>query len=101
MNLASEIKTGTPQVEGRYVAFVRCQASQAREWVEPIIMTWHGGHWHTTFIAQRRVIGWIGPLPVLKVEDIASHDEHPMPIGDEPVCYFEDQNFAPKPVFDL
>lgn len=101
MNLATEIKTGTPQAEGRYVAFVRCQVAAAREWVEPIVMAWHGGRWHTSMISQRRIIGWLGPLPVLKVDDLASNDEHPMPIADEPEQYFEDRNFAPVPVFDL
>jgi len=62
--------TGDPIIDGRYVAFIRCEASQAKAWVEPVIMTWHDRRWHSTFIPQRRVIGWLGPLPVLKVEDI-------------------------------
>lgn len=70
MNLATLVENGTPKHEGRYVAFLQCQAVQAQDWVEPIIMAWHGGRWHTTFIANRRIIGWIGPLPVLKVKDL-------------------------------
>lgn len=59
-----EIRTGIPPADGRYVAFVRCASSQVRDWAEPIITTWHGGRWHN----DRPVFGWIGPLPVTKVE---------------------------------
>lgn len=62
-------KTGEPQAEGRYVAFIRCQAQGANEWVEPVIMTWQGGKWHTG-MGQRRIVGWLGPLPVMKAMDI-------------------------------
>lgn len=70
----ADINTGKPMIEGRYVAFVRCEAAQAQAWVEPIIMTWAGEHWHTTFIGQRRVLGWIGPLPVMKAIDLIEYD---------------------------
>lgn len=63
-------ETGKPPKEGRYVAFVRCEAMAAKAWVEPIIVTWCGGRWQSSLIAQRRVLGWIGPLPVLKVDDL-------------------------------
>ena len=68
---ASDVKSGHPVAEGRYVVFVRCQAAQARDWVEPIIMTWANDRWHSTFIGDRRILGWLGPLPVLKADDIA------------------------------
>ncbi|MBA3831635.1 MAG: hypothetical protein H0X34_07040 [Chthoniobacterales bacterium] len=67
---ATDIKTGSPKIDGRYVAFVRCQAVQAKDWVEPIIMTWHSSRWHTTYIANRQIIGWLGPIPVMKADDI-------------------------------
>ena len=71
---ASDIQHGNPQIEGRYVVFVQCQAAQAKAWVEPTIMTWAGDRWHSTFIAQRNVLGWIGPLPVMKVADLKAPD---------------------------
>lgn len=70
MTLATMVQHGTPKAEGRYVVFVRCQAGAASDWVEPLIMAWSGGRWHTTFIGDRRILGWLGPLPVLKVTDI-------------------------------
>lgn len=70
MNLATHIQTGTPKADGRYVVFIRCQAAAARDWVEPIIMTWHSECWNTSFIPKHGIIGWLGPLPVLKVTDI-------------------------------
>lgn len=69
--MIDQIRTGDPVVEARYVAFIRCEASQGKAWVEPIIMVWATGRWHSSFIPQRRVLGWIGPLPVLKVADIS------------------------------
>lgn len=66
----ADIKTGNPKVEGRYLTFLRCQAPQARHWVEPVILTWSGDRWHTSFIAQNSVLGWIGPIPVMKADDL-------------------------------
>lgn len=71
MSLIPQI--GNPSAEGRYVVFIRCEAPQAKAWVEPVIMPWHGGRWHSTFVSPRKVLGWIGPLPVLKVEDIEAN----------------------------
>lgn len=71
--IADLINTGNPIIDARYVALIRCEASQAGDWVEPVIMAWAGGKWHTTFIPRRKVLGWIGPLPVLKVDDMP-HD---------------------------
>lgn len=67
-----DIQTGNPKAEGRYVAFIRCQAAAAADWIEPALMTWSGGRWHSSFLPQRAVLGWIGPLPVLKVSDLQS-----------------------------
>jgi hypothetical protein len=66
---AADIRTGKPGVDGRYVVFVQCAAVQARDWVEPVIMTWAGERWHTTF-AKPNIRGWLGPIPVMKVADI-------------------------------
>lgn len=57
---AFEIQTGIPPVDGRYVVWTPCKALSARQWCEPSIATWHGGHWHSF----EPVWGWIGPLPV-------------------------------------
>lgn len=65
-----KIQTGRPIVEGRYVVFIRCAPSQVREWLEPIIMVWHGGRWQSTFMPQANVEGWCGPIPVMKVSDL-------------------------------
>lgn len=64
--MSLEISTGSPKVEGRYVVFIQCDPAGAREWVEPVIMTWSSSKWHTTFL-KRKICGWIGPLPVMKV----------------------------------
>jgi len=64
---AANIKTGNPKIEGRYVALVQITAHQASEWVEPVILTWASGRWHTW---HRGIVGWIGPIPVMKVADI-------------------------------
>lgn len=71
MNLATMVQSGKPQTDGRYVVFVQCDVAAAKAWVEPLIMAWSGERWHTTYIANRRILGWIGPLPVLKVDDLA------------------------------
>lgn len=57
-----------PVAEGRYVVFVPClKAAPNGLFVEPTIATWHGNKWH---IAEKRpVVGWLGPLPVLKNSD--------------------------------
>lgn len=106
--LSTLVQTGTPTVEARYVAFVRCSAAQARDWVEPLIMTWHGGRWHTTFINQRRIIGWLGPLPVLKVADIdgTGLGDGEMPVADVPEPTFAERYpdcppAPPKLAYDL
>jgi len=65
----ANIQTGAPRIDGRYVVFVQCTASQARDWVEPVIMVWASGRWHTTF-AKPNIRGWLGPIPVMKVVDI-------------------------------
>lgn len=68
MNIpAHEIQLGTPKVDGRYVVFFQCESHQAAEWVEPVIMTYAGNRWH---LQGRKVLGWIGPLPVMKVADL-------------------------------
>jgi hypothetical protein len=61
-----KISTGTPPVEGRYAAFVRCRGRQVSAWCEPIIATWAGGKWH----CGQMVYGWIGPLPAVKSIDL-------------------------------
>lgn len=66
---AADIKAGKPSAEGRYVVFIQCEVAAARDWVEPVIMTWAGGKWHTTFL-KPKIIGWLGPIPVMKVADI-------------------------------
>ncbi len=66
----ADIRTGKPKVEGRYVVFIQCAAVQARDWVEPIILTWASDRWHTAYAAHK-IIGWLGPIPVMKVADIA------------------------------
>lgn len=67
---AADIRTGAPKADGRYVVFIQCAAAQARDWVEPVIMPWASGKWHTTFL-KPKIIGWLGPIPVMKVVDIA------------------------------
>jgi hypothetical protein len=62
-----EISVGQPQVEGRYVVFMQCASHQVRHCTEPHIATWHGGKWH----ARYDVLGWIGPLPVMRVHELA------------------------------
>jgi hypothetical protein len=59
-----KLETFDPVEDGRYVAFVQCASGQVREWAEPIIATWQGGRWH----CGKRVYGWIGPIPPLKLE---------------------------------
>ena len=83
---AGKVQRGTPTADGRYVVFVRCQAASARDWVEPLIMTWANGRWHTSFLPVTRIIGWIGPLPALKVSDIdgTGLGEGPEPVRDLP-----------------
>lgn len=66
---AGAIQTGSPKLDGRYVAFIQCDAAQAREWVEPVIMTYSNGKWHTTFL-KNKIVGWLGPIPPMKVADI-------------------------------
>jgi len=63
------IERGAPKLDGRYVVFIQCNAMAARDWVEPVVMTWSAGKWHTEFL-KRKIIGWLGPLPVLKVDAI-------------------------------
>lgn len=58
-------KQGTPIKEGRYVAFVRCESFQVKGWLEPEIVTWHGGRWHCI----KPIFAWIGPLPLCKWAD--------------------------------
>ena len=62
-----DIQLDPPRAEGRYLVFTQCAASQAREWVEPSVDVWHGGRWHS----GREVLGWVGPIPALKVADLA------------------------------
>lgn len=69
---ALSINTGAPKADGRYVAFIRCQAAQVRDFVEPIIMVWHGGKWQSTFMPRANVVAWCGPIPVMKISDIAA-----------------------------
>lgn len=66
------ISTGNPTADGRYVVFTRCQAATAREYCEPIIVTWAGGKWHF----GRRVYGWIGPLPICRALDLVEPREY-------------------------
>jgi len=61
------IQTGQPLVEGRYVVFMQCQSHQVRDYVEPHVASWHDGRWN----ARHDVLGWIGPLPVLRVHELA------------------------------
>lgn len=63
-----EIRTGNPPTEGRYVAFVRCQSQQVRDWVEPIIANWYRGKWD----CFRPVLGWFGPIPPMTARDMLS-----------------------------
>jgi hypothetical protein len=65
----ADIQTGKPKLDGRYVVLVRCTAQAARDWVEPLIMTWHSGRWHTSNLSAK-IVGWLGPIPVMKVADI-------------------------------
>lgn len=65
-----KVETGKPKIEGRYVVFIPCASSQVRDWVEPIIMVWHGGRWQSTFMPQANVVAWCGPIPVMKAGDI-------------------------------
>lgn len=64
--MSLEISVGQPQAEGRYIVFVQCQSVQIAEWCQPEIATWHGGRWHT----GKAVYGWIGPLPLAKVQPL-------------------------------
>lgn len=57
-----EIKKGTPPCEGQYVAFVNGDNG----FVQAKMITWHGGRWHY----WRPVYAWIGPIPVLTVEQL-------------------------------
>lgn len=62
-----EPKTGDPVAEGRYLVFFACFKPAPRGWfVEPGIATWHGNRWHS--VERRRVLGWIGPIPIFKKE---------------------------------
>lgn len=63
-------QTGNPKTDGRYVVFCRCKAMSARDWVEPILLAWSNGAWVSSFVNLSGIIGWIGPLPVLKVDEI-------------------------------
>jgi hypothetical protein len=59
---------GNPIFDARYVVFVALEkAAPLGHFVEPLIAAWANGKWHTT--DPRKVLGWIGPLPVLKVTD--------------------------------
>lgn len=90
---AAQIKSGKPQVDGRYVAFVQCQAAAARDWIEPLIVTWANDRWHTSFIPVSRILGWMGPIPVLKVADLAEQA-----FGDDVVPTHFETHGVDKPI---
>jgi len=58
-----DVKTGQPVAEGRYIGFKRIKPTP--EWCEPYLVTWAGGKWHGD-----APLGWIGPLPVVRVVDL-------------------------------
>lgn len=57
-----KINVGLPKADGYYVAYVRCDSYQIKDWCQPIIVSWADGRWQTV----KTVHGWIGPLPVAK-----------------------------------
>lgn len=59
---------GNPLFDARYVVFVPLfKEAPNGHYVEPQIAAWSGNKWHMA--DSRPVLGWIGPLPVLKVSD--------------------------------
>lgn len=66
-----KVQTGEPPEPGRYVVWFPCAAAQVREWCEPAIATYHGGHWHTV----NPPLAWIGPLPIVHQNDWLRGDQ--------------------------
>lgn len=64
------IQTGTPPKDGRYVGFRRCDSYQAKDWCEPVIVTWEDQRWHCAF----HIFGWIGPIPLAPWKDLVNSE---------------------------
>lgn len=64
-----EIQTGSPTVNGRYVAFTADRIYKL--WATPTIAVFHEGRWDI----GRPVYAWLGPLPDGKIEDLWPLDD--------------------------
>lgn len=65
-----KIETGKPAIDGLYLVFV---PAVVREWLEPQIAMWHKGAWHFRHSTQKYdcdVLGWSGPIPVMKAQPL-------------------------------
>lgn len=65
-----KLQTGTPLVQGRYIAYVRSDSHQTPDWCIPKFGAWHDGRWDLGV----PVYAWIGPIPALKVSDATRLD---------------------------
>jgi hypothetical protein len=62
IDMTVKINKGDPTFDGQYIGFIN---SDQGGFLQPRLLTWHGGRWHY----WRKVYYWIGPIPVLKIED--------------------------------
>jgi hypothetical protein len=65
-----EIQTGIPTVDGLYLVFV---PSDLPEYSRPLVLLWRAAQWNYPNSAiryDRRVWGWLGPLPCGKLAEM-------------------------------
>lgn len=66
------IRDGLPPKEGSYVVYVNDDVAPSMPVASRAIMQWSEGRWWypmSTQAYREHVYGWIGPLPVLRLED--------------------------------
>lgn len=77
-----KIQAGPPPSDGYYVAYVRCDSYQIKDWCQPIIVSWAFGKWQTV----KHVHGWIGPLPAAKWRALLDAANALEPETPSPLC---------------
>ncbi len=69
------IQTGNPTEQGMYIAYTEHRHSQVL--IERVLLMYVGYSWSypsSDQLFRGKIYGWIGPLPILKLEDIESED---------------------------